>query len=263
MRWPSDRVRPDVQGERFTAALKVSPMQQSEHPLRPPSETGPSSPLSLVLLAGLALRPVPIPMLQPLLRLAARAVVWRHPALLARLEGFEDARFLIDPVDLPIAFLLRLDGRRLELSAVGKDAVAQGATAAVRGPLLILLDMLEGRIDGDAVFFTRDLTIEGDTEAVVALRNAIEAAEIDLVGDMAALLGPLQGLGRAGLGAMTRLLGAAARDLETLRAALLAPLERQAQRQAREVEELKAALAALKGEKRRHLAARPTGWESA
>ena len=263
MRWLRDRVLPDVQGERFTAALKVSPMQQPEHPLRAPSEVGPSSPLSLVLLAGLALRPVPLPMLQPLLRLAAGAVVRRHPALLARLEGFEDARFLIDPVDLPIAFLLRLGGGRLELGAVGMDAGAQGATAVVRGPLLILLDMLEGRIDGDAVFFMRDLTIEGDTEAVVALRNAIEAAEIDLAGDMASLLGPLQGLGRAGLGAMTRLARAATRDLETLRAALLAPLERQARRQAREVEELKAALAALKGEKRRHVAAHPAGRESA
>ncbi|MGO8868952.1 MAG: SCP2 domain-containing protein [Alphaproteobacteria bacterium] len=238
-------------------------MQQPEHPLRAPSEVGPSSPLSLALLAGLALRPVPLPMLQPLLRLAAGAVVRRHPALLARLEGFEDARFLIDPVDLPIAFLLRLGGGRLELGAVGMDAGAQGATAVVRGPLLILLDMLEGRIDGDAVFFMRDLTIEGDTEAVVALRNAIEAAEIDLAGDMASLLGPLQGLGRAGLGAMTRLARAATRDLETLRAALLAPLERQARRQAREVEELKAALAALKGEKRRHVAAHPAGRESA
>lgn len=262
MRWPSDRVLPDVQGERFTAALKVSPMQQPEHPLRAPSEVGPSSPLSLVLLAGLALRPIPLPMLQPLLRLAAGAVARRHPALLARLEGFEDARFLIDPVDLPIAFLLRLGGGRLELSALGKDAGAQGATAVVRGPLLILLDMLEGRIDGDAVFFTRDLTIEGDTEAVVALRNSIENAEIDLAGDMAALLGPLQGLGRAGFHAMTRLARAAARDLETLRAALLAPLERQAGRQAREVEELKAALAALKSEKRRRLAAHPAGRES-
>jgi O2-independent ubiquinone biosynthesis accessory factor UbiT len=262
MRWPSDRVRPDVQRERFTAALKVSPMQQPERPLRPRSEASPASPLSLVLLAGLALRPVPLPMFQPLLRLAAGAVARRHPALLARLDGFEDARFLIDPVDLPIAFLLRLSGRHLELSAVGKDAGAQGATAVVRGALLILLDMLEGRIDGDAVFFTRELTIEGDTAAVVALRNAIENAEIDLADDMAALLGPLQGLGRAGFGAVTGLLRAAARDLETLRAALLAPLERQARRQAREVAELKAGLAALKGEKRKYLAAHATGGES-
>jgi len=40
--------------------------------------------------------------------------------------------------------------------------------------------MVDGTYDGDALFFSRDLSIEGDTEAVLALRNAIENADLDL-----------------------------------------------------------------------------------
>ena len=52
------------------------------------------------------------------------------------------------------------------------------ATAVIRGPLLALVGLAEGRIDGD-------------TEAVVALRNALESAEIELAQDLLAPLGPL------------------------------------------------------------------------
>ncbi|AGH97674.1 hypothetical protein A11S_851 [Micavibrio aeruginosavorus EPB] len=34
--------------------------------------------------------------------------------------------------------------------------------------------MIDGRYDGDALFFSRDIYIEGDTEAVVCLRNALD-----------------------------------------------------------------------------------------
>jgi len=41
-----------------------------------------------------------------------------------------------------------------------------------------MIELLEGRADGDALFFSRTLTVEGDMEAVVALRNAIDGSEI-------------------------------------------------------------------------------------
>lgn len=49
--------------------------------------------------------------------------------------------------------------------------------------------MIHGTLDGDALFFARDLVIEGDTEAVLALRNALDDAEIDLLTAAAAALG--------------------------------------------------------------------------
>jgi predicted lipid carrier protein YhbT len=48
----------------------------------------------------------------------------------------------------------------------------------VRGPILALLGILDGTFDGDALFFHRTISITGRTEAVVALRNAIEDAEL-------------------------------------------------------------------------------------
>jgi predicted lipid carrier protein YhbT len=51
--------------------------------------------------------------------------------------------------------------------------------------------MMHGAEDGDALFFSRDLTVEGDTAAVLALRNAMDDAELDLTEELAALAGPL------------------------------------------------------------------------
>ena len=69
------------------------------------------------------------------------------------------------------------------------DAVAWEAHIA--GPFAALLGMLHGTMDGDALFFSRDIIIEGDTEAVLALRNALDDAEIDILGEITASLGPL------------------------------------------------------------------------
>jgi O2-independent ubiquinone biosynthesis accessory factor UbiT len=115
----------------------------------------------------------------------------RHPALVARLGEQVDKIFLIDPTDLPLAFLLspRPDAPRLE--AVRREA-AGAWNARIAGPLAALIGLVHGAYDGDALFFSRDLVIEGDTEAVLALRNAIDNEEIDLASEIAALLGPFE-----------------------------------------------------------------------
>jgi predicted lipid carrier protein YhbT len=51
--------------------------------------------------------------------------------------------------------------------------------ARIAAPLIVLLGMIDGTYDGDALFFSRHLVIEGDTGASLALRNAIENAELD------------------------------------------------------------------------------------
>ena len=50
--------------------------------------------------------------------------------------------------------------------------------------------MLEGRIDGDMMFFARDILISGDTSVIVALRNTLDREEINLLDDIASLGGP-------------------------------------------------------------------------
>lgn len=185
-------------------------------------------PFSPVLLAGFALRPVPPVLLQPFLTAAARIIQRRHPEILERLAEFGDIGFLVDPVDLPFVFLLRLDGRTLGLEAVN-DVSAVEATATIRAPLLKLIGLVEGRIDGDALFFSRELAIEGETEAVLALRNAVDDAEIDLAADLLFPLGPLAGPVRHLVQGAAAVLAHVAKDLETVRAAAIAPAIRRSE----------------------------------
>ncbi|HMN37622.1 MAG TPA: SCP2 sterol-binding domain-containing protein [Hyphomicrobium sp.] len=119
--------------------------------------------------------------LQPLEFAACRIfenTLTRRPRMLSRLGEHATKRFAIDPVDCPFAFLLepRVTNPRL---TVVPSIQPQAWDARIAAPLLVLLGLVDGRYDGDALFFTRDLTIEGDTAAVLALRNAIEDAEID------------------------------------------------------------------------------------
>lgn len=206
-------------------------------------------PLSPVLLAGFAIRPLPAVLLQPALDAAMAAFHRRHPDVFERLSGLDHPVFLIDPVDLPLVFILRPDPRAPRLSAA-RHAESASVDAVIRGPLLRLIDLLEGRIDGDALFFSRELTIEGDTEAVVALRNAVDGAEIDLVGDVLSRLGPLARPARRAAGLATALLARAAEDLETLRAAIIAPAMRRGDIQAAELRRLDEKINALSGRRR-------------
>ncbi len=216
-------------------------------------------PLTPVLLAGLAARPVPPAVLQPLLDLAMAAVARRHGEVFARLDGLAEGAFLIDPVDLPFDFLLRPGASPPRLTVFRAGASSVEATATIRGSLASLIDLLEGRVDGDALFFSRDLVFEGDTEAVLTLRNAIDGAGIDLVEIAASALGPLAGLARRVLGPAAALLRRANRDLERLQAALLFPVARRCDAQAAELDEIRTGMDALRRRSRRPGAAQGPG----
>ncbi|HJM49305.1 MAG TPA: SCP2 sterol-binding domain-containing protein [Alphaproteobacteria bacterium] len=202
-----------------------------------PHQSATAAPLSPVLIGGMLARPLPGFVLNPLLRLALDTVVARHPAMFDRLEGLDCPLMLIDPSDLPFRLALCPDAARpsLRLARPGDDEVA---TASVRGPLLTLIDLMEGRLDGDAVFFSRALVIDGDTEAVVALRNALDGEEIDLLDDILSLFGPFNPLARLLAARAEALLGRAAADLAALRGALLADVEKQNRGQAAELSRL-------------------------
>jgi O2-independent ubiquinone biosynthesis accessory factor UbiT len=106
------------------------------------------------------------------------SVLTRYPGIQQRLGEHAGKSFAVDPIDCPFAFVLepRHDKPRLRVvSSLGPG----GHDARISGAALVLLGLLDGTYDGDALFFTRDLTIEGDTAAVLALRNAIEDAELD------------------------------------------------------------------------------------
>lgn len=135
------------------------------------------------------LAPLPLPVMQPGLRRIAVRVFGARPELAARLGEHKSRRFLIDPVNLPFAFLLRPDPDNVLLEAVRRRP-EPAHDARIAGTFLTLLDMVDGRLDGDALFFSRDLQVTGDTEAVVSLRNALDDAEGSPADDVAALYGP-------------------------------------------------------------------------
>jgi predicted lipid carrier protein YhbT len=128
-------------------------------------------------------------LVQPLLLRIVRRIADRHPSLFARLGPHQATDFLIDPVELPFALHLRPDPRALVLRAVPRDA-APRAGAVIRGRFLVLLELIDARGDGDAAFFSRDLEITGDTEAVVRLRNALDDVEGSIAEETAGMFGP-------------------------------------------------------------------------
>lgn len=122
----------------------------------------------------------------------ARVIAHRHPSLVARLAPAAGAKILIEFADVPCAFLLTVEPPPNPPSlrlATGADR--KRATATVGGAINRLLDLLDGRVDGDTMFFSRDLFISGDTSAVLLLRNALDSEDIDLFDDALDLLGPL------------------------------------------------------------------------
>ncbi len=134
-------------------------------------------------------RPLPRLPLAVFLTHMVRRLAYRYPEVFERLGDYSSISLMIDPIDLPIRFRLLLVGPRSRVDVVVDDEPAEAA-AHVRAPLLLLLGLLDGTYDADALFFSRDLTIEGDTEVVLAVRNAIEDADLrpaELVG----LSGPL------------------------------------------------------------------------
>jgi predicted lipid carrier protein YhbT len=147
-----------------------------------------------------AIRPLPLAPLDPLLGLVLRAVLRRHPAVFDRLGGHAQKRFGLQPTDLPFALVLAPRPESPRISAV-RSLPRHGLDARISGPLRALVALAEGEMDGDALFFSRTLAVEGDMEAVVALRNAMDGEGLDLVRDVAAALGPLSPLAeRAGIG---------------------------------------------------------------
>lgn len=114
----------------------------------------------------------------------------RHPELLDRLGPYASKTIGIAPTDIPVVFLLR-PARDAPDIEVRPDRPCPACDALISGPLFALIDLAEGRLDGDALFFSRDIRIEGDVEAVLALRNALDGEGFDLMREIMAPLGAL------------------------------------------------------------------------
>ncbi|WP_036552896.1 ubiquinone anaerobic biosynthesis accessory factor UbiT [Nisaea denitrificans] len=127
-------------------------------------------------------------LVQPLLARIIGSIAGRHPSLLARLGPHQATSFLIDPIELPFMFYLRPDPQALVLRAFPRDR-APRAGAVIRGRFMLLLEMIDSEVDGDAAFFSRDLEVSGETEAVVQLRNALDDIDGSIAEEIAEMFG--------------------------------------------------------------------------
>ncbi|HLF22139.1 MAG TPA: SCP2 sterol-binding domain-containing protein [Aestuariivirga sp.] len=137
-------------------------------------------------MAGVFLLP-----LQLVLDRIVRGVAVRQPSLFARLGRHCRSIYLIDPVNLPVVLVLAPDPRAPELRVAWRGAMPR-SDCRIAGGFLTLLALIDGRRDGDALFFSRDLTVEGDIDAVVTLRNALDDLDTTLVTDIVTASGPLR-----------------------------------------------------------------------
>ncbi|MES2724534.1 MAG: SCP2 sterol-binding domain-containing protein [Pseudomonadota bacterium] len=123
----------------------------------------------------IALRPPAEWVLSAALRRLAR----RRPEVFERLGAFGEAAFLIVPDGSPVAFRLAPQGASAGVQVRRRDDRSP-SVARIEGPLDALLGLFDGSLDADSAFFSRAIRVSGDIEAVMALHNTLEAAELTL-----------------------------------------------------------------------------------
>lgn len=141
-------------------------------------------------LYGLLLRPVPLFVLQALLDRVVAHIAGDRPEIFERMGEKARCAILIDPADMPFVLVLRPNPAAPQMRVLRRGR-ASGHDASITGSFLALVRLIDTQLDGDALFFSRDLRIAGDVEAVVALRNAMDDVEGSIAADVAALHGPL------------------------------------------------------------------------
>ncbi len=136
------------------------------------------------------LRFLPLPLLQPILSLIGTKVAKHQPEVFERLGAHALKSFTIDPTDLPFVLVLKPRPEAPSLSAWRRNE-APYSHARIAGTFLDLFDLIDGSLDGDALFFSRKLHVTGDTEAAVALRNALDDVDGGVVESITRAFGPL------------------------------------------------------------------------
>ncbi len=135
------------------------------------------------------LPPLPLFALSPLLSHVVNFIAKKHPELFSRLGESTKKTFLINPTNLPFFLILQPDPNNPRLKAYNRGSEIKH-DVYISGSFATLLKMIDSQSDSDALFFNREIMVTGDSEAMVALRNALDDMEGTLVDDVASSLGP-------------------------------------------------------------------------
>jgi predicted lipid carrier protein YhbT len=143
--------------------------------------------LATNVIDGLGLLPTPV--LTRAMILLMRRLGRTYPQLFHALAAHEPCTVGIEPTDLRHRFVLSFGGKSVSLAPT--LTLEQPLNACVKGRLATLVGLLEGRVDSDALFFSREIVITGDMEAIVSLRNALDRETVDVFQATTALFGPM------------------------------------------------------------------------
>ena len=142
---------------------------------------------------GLALSFLPQKMLEYSAQKITKNLNNLHPNLGERLSDANGKSFALVLEDMQLNAILYIDDGRISCNLLDKF-VKPTADVIIQGTSTALLDLLEGRCDGDALFFSRTLNVEGDTEALLVLRNALDNEQILLRDIVCSMFGRLSGV---------------------------------------------------------------------
>jgi predicted lipid carrier protein YhbT len=144
----------------------------------------------LPALIGLLLAPMPLFPLQFILSRMVKGITQRRPELFARLGEHVGSSYVIDVAELPFVLLLKPNPRKPELTAHRRRDNIRG-DASISGSFIDLFQILDGRGDSDAMFFSGNIKISGNTEAAVCLRYALDDLEGSVIEDLLHMGGPI------------------------------------------------------------------------
>jgi predicted lipid carrier protein YhbT len=150
---------------------------------------------------------MPLFLIQPLLQQCIATISEARPEVFRRLGSSADKTYVVDADNLPFVFVLSPRLKNPELRACRRWNVPP-SDARISGSFLTLLGMIDGQLDGDALFFSRELRIEGDIQSVVVLRNALDDLEGSLAEDLA------RPFGKLGIASLARLRTVRRRSIE-------------------------------------------------
>lgn len=134
--------------------------------------------------------PLPLFPIQPILRRMVCEVARRRIELFERLGPHIHSTYVIDVAELSFVLCLRPDPQSPRLTAHRRSEQLH-PDARISGPFRALFDVMDGAADSDALFFSRDISISGNTEAAVCLRSALDDLDGSIVEDLIQMSGPL------------------------------------------------------------------------
>ncbi|MBL8903195.1 MAG: SCP2 sterol-binding domain-containing protein [Rhizobiales bacterium] len=146
--------------------------------------------LKLPVVIGKLLAPLPLFPLQFILSRMVKGITQRRPEFFARLGPHIGSSYALDVTELPFVLLLKPNPQKPEMTAHRRSEKI-ASDASISGPFMDLFKVLDGRGDSDAMFFSGNIKVSGNTEAAVCLRYALDDLEGSVIEDLLHMGGPV------------------------------------------------------------------------